>query len=99
MSRVILLLAALVAAGCGSTPYAEAFVGYRLSEGGGFESCSKENAGIRLGAEWEFQDGYSLSAEYEHISHLLCGRPWTGAGNEADEYADHAGLKLRKEWK
>ncbi len=94
MTRLLLLLAALVAAGCGSTPYAEAFIGYRLTEGG-FESCSKENAGIRLGTEWAYANGYSVSAEYEHVSHLLCGRPFNKG---VDDFTDHVGLKFRKEW-
>lgn len=94
--RALLLLAGLVLAGCGSTPYAEAFIGYRLSDGG-FESCSNENAGVRLGTEWALSNGYSVSAEYEHVSHLLCGKPF--GISKPEDFTDHAGVKFRKEWK
>ena len=96
--RALLLLVALVAAGCGSTPYAEVFIGYRLSDGG-FASCSDENAGVRLGTEWALSNGYSVSAEYEHVSHLLCGKPFHGkGGTHKEDFTDHAGIKFRKEW-
>lgn len=91
MSKWLLLL--LLLSGCSTTPYAEAFIGYRVGNQS-FESCSNENAGIRLGVEKQFTKHIIGKLEYEHISHLLCGRPFN---NQPEAYADHVGVVIRYE--
>jgi hypothetical protein len=90
-----LIFIALIASGCGTTPYAEAFIGYRVGGDESFHSCSNENAGIRLGIERELTSHVVGKLEYEHISHLLCGSPFN---DKREDGADHVGIVLRYEW-
>lgn len=93
MKAALVALTLLALTGCANTQdrawYGQSFVGYRLTEGG-FESCSKENAGIRLGHVWRVSRNFTVAAEYEHVSHLLCGRPFNIEGHE--DFTDHVGV-------
>lgn len=95
MRAALIVLTLLVLSGCANTPdgawYSQAFVGYRLTEGG-FESCSNENAGIRLGYERRLSENFKIAGEYEHVSHLLCGRPFNIEGHE--DFTDHVGVVI-----
>lgn len=95
MRVALIALTLLVLTGCANTQdrawYGQSFVGYRLTEDGGFESCSKENSGIRLGHVWRTSRNFTVAAEYEHVSHLLCGKPFN---ERVDNYTDHVGIVL-----
>lgn len=88
----LLVIIALNGCAAPQAPYAQAFVGYRLSDGG-FQSCSDENSGIRVGYEWSVSESWNIAAEYEHVSHLLCGKPFHGrGGTHKEDFTDHVGV-------
>ncbi len=100
MRRLMLLqcvlLSLILLSGCAtgdtSAFYGQAFIGYRTSDGG-FKSCSNENSGVRVGHVWRVSESWKIAAEYEHISHLLCGRPLHGTkGNHKEDFTDHVGV-------
>ena len=94
MGKWIVLLALLQ--GCSSTtPYVEGFIGYKTRSHDGVDSCSRENAGVRIGVERKVTKHIVLKAEYLHLSHLLCGRPFN---SDVDESTDHIGGVIRYEW-
>jgi len=95
MRTLWLVLAMLLVSGCSSTPYVEGFIGYKTREYDGLRSCNRENAGVRIGVERAVSDHIVLKAEYEHLSHLLCGRPFN---EESDESTDWIGGVIRYEW-
>ena len=87
-----LLIVALLLSGCAGTPvpYGQVFIGQRLSNAG-FESCTDENSGFRLGVELPLAKRWSLAPEYEHVSHLGCGKPFN---NKPEDGTEHIGLTL-----
>jgi len=99
--RVFLIVCLMVVAftcvqGCANTHvYAQGFIGLRTSEHHGFESCSKENAGVRVGIERKVSKHVSVAGEYEHVSHLLCGNPFN---DKPEAAADHVGVVVTGRW-
>jgi hypothetical protein len=90
---VLIVVALVSVAGCSTTkPYAEAFIGYRLGPDSGFESCSNENSGVRLGVERRLVKHVTVALEYEHVSHLTCGRPFN---NKPESATNHVGVTFR----
>ena len=96
MRAAIILVAAVAVSGCANTSerafYAQGFVAKRLGQSS-FESCSSENAGVRVGHEWRVMSNVKVAVEAEHVSHLMCGRPF-GDKFEHDSYLDHAGITI-----
>ena len=92
-----LVCVALVAvSGCAHNthpmPYAEAFVASRMGKQDFFTSCSGENSGWRVGIEGKVAKYMTISAEWEHISHLMCGSPFN---DDPEEDIDHVGIKFK----
>ena len=87
---IVLISIAILAGGCASTPvpYGQVFIGQRIGDSG-FESCSNENAGYRVGVELFVTERLSVAPEFEHISHLLCGNPFN---DKPEEDTDHLGF-------
>jgi hypothetical protein len=90
---IVLISIAILAGGCAGTPvpYGQVFIGHRLGNSGGFESCSSENGGWRVGVEVPVTERLSWAPEYEHVSHALCGRPFN---DKPEDYLDHIGLTI-----
>ena len=94
--RIVLALSlvviAMIASGCVSTPtpYVQGFIGQRLGNDS-FASCSDENAGVRIGVDIQLSKRWHVAPEYEHISHLLCGKPFN---DKAEDDTDHIGVTL-----
>ena len=89
---ICLISIAILATGCVNTPtpYVQGFIGQRLGNGS-FASCSEENAGVRIGVDIQLSKRWHVAPEYEHISHLLCGKPFN---DKAEDDADHIGITL-----
>lgn len=91
---LVVLVGLSALSGCANTSerafYSQGFIGYRLADKG-FESCSDENSGIRLGHEWRVKNNWKMAAEYEHISHTFCGRPFN---DKPEASADHVGITI-----
>lgn len=93
LAVILFAVFVLMLAGCASNarPYGEVFIAKDL--GGDLPSCNGENAGVRVGVESRTPiDRLTWAVEWEHISHLTCGRPFN---DKLDTYADHVGITLK----
>lgn len=88
----LIVIALVATSGCVSTPtpYVQAFIGKRLGTDD-LVSCSEENAGVRVGVDIQLSKRWHVAPEYEHISHLFCGKPFN---DEPEGSADHIGVVL-----
>lgn len=91
---ILTLILVAAVAGCANTPdaawYAQGFVAARTGPQA-LEACSDENAGIRIGREYRVKKNWRVAGEYEHVSHLACGKPFN---NAADESTSHVGVTV-----